>query len=103
MRRMVRGLSFGFLLAASTYGAVILEPKVLALNVPESIRLHLRALDSEIPKVVPLRGSQDIDAPLFLPFETPDAPRNVAPRRHHAAPATELASGRALDTFVSAG
>jgi hypothetical protein len=103
MRGIVRGLSFGYFLAVAAFGAMILEPKILALDVSESVRLHLRALDSEITKVVPLRGSQDIDAPLLLPFETPDAPEKAAPRRHRASPATELASRSALDTFVNAG
>jgi len=103
MRGIVRGLSFGYFLAVAAFWAMILEPKILALDVPESVRVHLRALDSEIPKVVPLRGSQDIDAPLLLPLETPDGPQKAAPRRHRASPAMELASGSALDTFFSAG
>ena len=102
MRRVLRGLSIAFLLVAAAFGGALIEHGLLAASVAGAERTHSGSAKDPLSQVLPLRGPQDIDAPLFLPSETPAAPRK-SPARKRPSSATQLAALPLLDTSASAG
>jgi hypothetical protein len=89
-------LSFGFLFAASTFGGALIEHELMS-----SARFHRTTSHTSLPARPPLRGSLDIEGPLLLPFEAPQAPRK--PPRKSRSFATQVAGVPLLDTSASAG
>ena len=102
MRAIVRGLSFGFLIAAATFGGALIEHGLLSLPAHGAVGIQPATSHSPLPPQVPLRGSQDIDTPLLLPFAGPEAPRKTPVRKHGTA-GMQFASGPLLDTRMGAG
>ena len=103
MRGLVRGLSFGYFLAAAAYGGALIEHGLLSSRAAGGapVRLHRATSHSSVPVRLPLRGSLDMDAPLLLPFEAPAAPRK--PPRKSRSSATQVAEMPVLDRSASAG
>ena len=101
MRGIVRGLSFGFLIAAAAFGGAVIEHGLLTRPIGTARFLN-QLPHSLVPMRLPLRGSQDIGAPLLLPSEAPEAPRRP-PARKHWSPAVQFAEVPLLDTKVRAG
>ena len=102
MRGVVRGLSFGFLLAAAAFGGALIEHYLLSSPAAGAARSYQGISHSSRPGPLPLRGSLDKDAPLLAPFGGPETP--VRPARKHRAPAKlQLAALTPLDTQASDG
>ena len=102
MHKVLRGLSIGYLLVAAAFGGALIEHGLLSAPAVGAKRFHSGSAKHPVPEALPLRGSQDIDAPLFLPFETPGAPRK-SPARKRPSAATQLAAAPLLDTDAGAG
>ena len=102
MQAIVRGLSFGFLMAAAAFGGALVEYGLLSVPAHGAAQFLPAISPSTVPRQVPLRGSQDMDAPLLLPFEGPHIPHKT-PVRKHGSPGMKFASGPLLDTGMRAG
>ena len=101
MRRIVRGLSIGYLLAATAFGGALIEHSLLSAHTAKAARAHSGISKSSASTKLPLRGAQDIHAPLLVPTQPPEAPRK--PVRKRPSSRTQFAGAPLLDTSASAG